>query len=481
MKIFLTVFCIFLPMLAYAQSATKPLFLTMKDAIFLSLRYNPNVQSAELQRVADKFAVAVAKNQFEFRYGLTGAASSSATRSNGQPWTTSRNYNLIPTLSRQTRYGTNFNLIMSNPVTINPPSPAFYNPLLTLTVTQPLLKGSGRLITESSLDQAIITDQLAKLTLKNTVISQVTLIVTDYLNVVGLENTLIVDQTNLDSAKQTVEQNKLRIKAGFMAPSENVQAESAVANQELQVATDKNEIIQAKLQLLQDIGLDSTTQIEVDKTIKTAGMSYPKGEEAKCLMFAHNISYIQALYNLKSSQLSLLVAEDAQRWSLDLTGVITQGGGTGGGANAGLDSLFNNHNKSRSVGLALNVPIDDLQTQQQVVQAKVSNTQTKLSTKQLKLELEVQLQGALQNLTILEGQITLSKTAEDLANQSYQDALKKLAYGKTSVFEVNTLQSTLISAQVAYISNQISYLNAITQFQQNLGITLDVWEIHLIY
>ncbi len=54
---------------AFAQSK-KPIILTFKDAIYLALRNNPDLESAELDRVTDKYALVVAKNQFEPRVDM---------------------------------------------------------------------------------------------------------------------------------------------------------------------------------------------------------------------------------------------------------------------------------------------------------------------------------------------------------------------------------------------------------------------------
>lgn len=466
-------------------SEQKPLHLSLKEAILLALRYNQNVQSAELQRIVDKFSLAVAKNQFELKYLLGATMNKTESMANAQPWVTSESYSVTPALSKETRYGTRFGFVLQNPLTststAGSPGGFIFNPSASLTISHPLLRGSGSLIVGAPLTEACNSEEINKLNYKNTVISAITKIITDYRNVVGTENALIVDQIALDSAKKTVAQNKIRIDNGFMAPAENVQAEFAVAQQALSVTTDMNNIIQAKLTLLQDMGLSSITKIEVDKHIETDNVSYPKGEEAKAILFTHNIGYISALIAIQNTKLNVLTAEDQQRWQLNFNAAFIQGPGSGPGPNAGYKSLFNGRNVTRSLGFDLSIPIDDLSSQQAFVGAKVGYDQQKLLLKQLRLQLESQLIGTLENLEIAKTQIMLAKRSQDLANQSYQNSLTKLNYGKVSLFEVTTLQSSLVSSQITYISTQISYLNAITAYQQNLGITLDVWDIHLKY
>ena len=460
----------------------KTIFLTLKDAILLSLRYNTLIRNAEMQRVIDKFTLAVAKNEFEFKYVLAGLAGTTETKSGEALWSKTRNYILTPGITRKNTFGTEYGVAMVNPLVFTSSRGHYlYNPSLTFSVKHPLLKGSGQLINEAPLEQAYVNEESNKLAYRNTVMQNVTQVILDYRNVVSQENAYIIAKDALKSAQLTVEQNNLRIKTGFMAPSENAQAEYAVANQAFNLMTAKNAIIQAKIQLLQDIGLPYGTRLEVDKKIVTDNVTYPKGEEAKTILFCNNITYLTLLNTLTNSRLSLLLAEDAQRWTLDLAAAFSQGPGSGGGVNAGLKSLFNGSNVTRSVGIAFSIPIDDLSSQSQVVNSKVSYDQQKLLAKQTRLVLESQLDGTLDTLRIEEIQMKLAKQAMDLINKSYQDSLKLLSYGKVSVFEVTTIQSTLVSAQLSYVDTQIQYLNEITNFQFNLGITLKVWGICLNY
>jgi len=482
--VLLLMLCLFAHISLFAKTTQPmPKQLSLREAILLSLRYSPNVESAQLQRVVDKFNVAVARNQFEFQYALVGSASSTQSISNGDPITTSKNFNLAPAITRLTKHGTQYNLAMSNPLSYNESSSTnyFYNPSLTLQVTHPLIKGSGSTITQANLNMALINDEVAKLNLKNAIMSQVTQVIINYRAIVTAENALIIDKNALKASIETVNQNNANIKLGFMAPSENTQAEAAVASQRLQITSDMNAIIQSKLALCRDIGIELNAHMEVDKNISIAGATYPKGQEAKRLLFANNISYLTTKLTLNNARLSLLLAEDQQRWSLNLTGTIVQGAGSGPNPNTGIDSLFNGYNRSRSLGLELSVPIDNMSAQQQVVEAKVGYTQQKLAAKQLKLSLGLELESALQNLSILFSQIKLSKNLNELSNKSYLDALKKASVGHASMFEVTTLQTSLVSSQLQTIESEINYLNSITNFQQTLATTLDNWGIKLVY
>lgn len=471
-----------LPNVFAADVLPKSKLISLKEAIFLSLRFNPNIQAAELTRIIDKFNLATAQNAFEFQYALGGVAGTSQSVTAGEFGGINRNFGVNAAITQKTTFGTVYGVTMNNPWTVNTLSPPYqYAPSLTLSVAQPLLQGSGQEVVGAPLQQAYIVNEQAKLALKSTIISQVNLIISDYISVVGNENSLIIAKQALKDAEKTVEQNNVNIKIGFMAPADNDQAKAAVANAALNVSVANNALIQTRLILLKDMGLDPHTPFKVDTKISIKGWIYPKGEEAKRLLFANSIIYLSALYGLKSSKLGLLLAEDSQRWALNLIGTVTQGNGSGIGDNGGIASLFNGLNKSRALGLALTIPIDNLAVQSSVVGAKVGYTQAKLLFKQLKLSLETQLMSDLESLRIQYDQIGLAENAQVLANKSYQNSLVKLKFGQVSVFEVTTLQANLVTAQLNTINNQLQYINSIATFQQTLGITLDFWKIRLVY
>ena len=465
-------------------AATKAPVISLNDAIMLSLRYSPIVKSAEIQRVVDKFNLAVAKNQFEFQYALTGAANQTNTVANDAPLDIVGTYNATPSIARQTVHGTQYNLSMPNNVTYNK-TPGVrtnhYNPALILQVAQPILQGSGREIVESNLNQAINTQKEAELTYKSTVMNSITQVIEDYRNLIAANKSLIVAQEALKASRVNVKNNEAQIKLGFMAPAENTQTLSFVASQELQVTSAEYTVIQAKLTLLLDIGLAPTTPMAISNEIDAVNINYPKGEEAKYIMFANNPSYLTAVYNLKNAKISLLQAEDKQRWSLNLVGTVVQGNGLGGDGNSGIPSLYNGRNSSRSLGLQLNVPIDNLPIQQQLVTARVAYTQQELTLRDLRLSLETALLTSLANLRILFMQVKIAKEAERLSYQAYKNSLTMARLGKSSMFEVTTNQSTYISNQLNTITTEISYLNGITQYQNLLGITLDEWKIKIGY
>ena len=110
-------------------------FLTLRHAILLALRYNPNIQNAELDRIIQRYQLRLAHNEFELQYAIAGTAVVEKSRYSGVGNATTKSYLLTPELDLKTRLGTQLSLKMDN----NVAAYGNYNPLLNFSVKQPLL------------------------------------------------------------------------------------------------------------------------------------------------------------------------------------------------------------------------------------------------------------------------------------------------------------------------------------------------------
>ncbi|EKD74806.1 MAG: hypothetical protein ACD_44C00326G0002 [uncultured bacterium] len=449
-----------------------PKILTMKDAILLALRYNPSIQSQELQRVIDKFSLRVAENNFELQYALTASAQYSkstslntATYSNGTTLTQSTTLN--------NALGTQFGVQLNAPS-----SEGSVHPGATFSISQPLMRGFGQEVNLASLRNAKDAEFLSRLTLKNTIEQTVTTIISDYRQAVLAANQLSILKLTLKNDQKTYHQLELEIKHGKKAPAEALQSKSAISQDLLNITQGENALAQAKQALLNDIGLSPQTPIIVSADINDT-LIIPLLDESLKIGLANNYAYQGALIQQKQNKRNLVLAKDQLRPEVNVLLTQTQGGGDTPGAPATVDSFVNVNNGQQSVQLAVSVPIRDFQKQQGLLQAKIALEQQEVAMAQAHRNLETQVINAITNLKLLKQQIELAKQARDAAKRNVEIAKIKLKYGRVAMFEVNNLQGTLTSSELAVVSNQINYLNALSQLQLLLGTTLNTWDIQL--
>ena len=160
--------------------------LSIREAILLALRYNPNIQNAELDRIIQRYQLRLAHNEFELQYALSASGVTQKTTFNGVGSARSNSFLASPELSLKTKLGTQATLTMPNNVAPD----NGYSPLLGLSVTQPLLRGFGKSVNETALLDAIDNDWLNKLNLQQSVIDQITQVILSYRSLILSGNNL---------------------------------------------------------------------------------------------------------------------------------------------------------------------------------------------------------------------------------------------------------------------------------------------------
>ena len=156
------------------KSATHRL--SLKDAILLSLRYNPNIQNAALDRVMQRYQLRLANNAFELQYALGATGVIQKTYFNGVGNKSTYSGIASPEVNWKSALGTQANLHIENNVNEN----NNFNPTLNFSLTQPLLRGFGRTVNEAVLQDAKEADRLNQLGLKQLIADQITTVITDY-------------------------------------------------------------------------------------------------------------------------------------------------------------------------------------------------------------------------------------------------------------------------------------------------------------
>ena len=469
---------LFFASLTFAER--PPLQLTLYDTIMLSLRFNPTVQTEDVQRISDKMSLLVAQWGYQLQYQLTGTGTYNNAVANNIR-SESNSQSITPGMSLLTPLGTQLTLQSVNPISHTAGAANNYNPSVVFSLTQPLLQGSTVAVVMAPLHLAENQELLNRLTMENTVIQTVTTAISQYASLVQAQNSITAQELSLKQSIATLNQEQAFVKTGRSAPADLVQFQASVASQQLSLEQQQVNLTQQKQQLLITLGIDPTLPFTVTKQIKFTNETLPSLKESIRLGLKHNIAYQQAIINMKIAKINLLLGEDKQRWTLNLVASHVQGAGSGGPPNAGLPSLVNGRNYNNTVTLNLTVPLDNLTNQQVLVQAKVALNQQRIALDAQKRLVINSVTSAYDTVINQKAQITQAKIAMDLAQKTLDISQAKLKYGRSSPFEVSTLQSSLVSQQLSYINTIAAYYTNLATFDQIVGITLQRWKICVRY
>ncbi|OCH99509.1 transporter [Legionella jamestowniensis] len=455
----------------------KPQRLTLREAILLALRYNPNIQNAELDRIIQRYQLRLAHNEFELQYALAGSAVAQRTHFSGVGSTNNSSALATPEFNLKTKTGGQLSLDLDNNVS----NYNSYTPVLNFSFTQPLLRGFGRDVNETNLRNAIDNEWLNKLNVQQAAIDQITQVIIAYRALILSGNNLENQRLQLKEARKTYEINEKKIEAGQLEPTGNIQQSYQIESLKLMVEQAENDFNTAAQDLLQTIGLDPQMHLSVPSDVALDKLVIPDLKESIEVALNHNTQYLAQKMLVRADERAYKVAKNQQLWQLDVGANVQSGRVSDVDGNGGLRNIYNGHNLTESAQVTLTIPINDLSRRNQLITAKVALEKDRLNLIAAKRALETNVTNIVNNIKSLAKRYELAKTQVKLAAQSYELEKKKLAAGIATALDVNNTQNQLIQAQANLISAKIAYLNQLSALQRLLGTTLDYWQINLRY
>lgn len=452
--------------------------LSLREAILLALRYNPNIRNAELDRVVQRYQLRLANNEFEMQYALGASGVIQKSRFNGVGSDTTHSFLASPELGLRTKLGTKASLNIDN----NVYGDNNFSPVLSFSLTQPLLRGFGKNVNEAALLNAIDTEWLNKLSLRQSVSDQITQVIMAYRSLILSGNTLQNQRLQLKEAQKSHEINEKKIAAGQLEPTANIQQSYQIESLSLMVEQGENDFQNATQELLQAIGLDPETHLSVPSDVVIEKIAVPDLKKTIEQALAHNTLYLAQKLALRADERAYKIAKNQQLWQVDL-GANVQSGTVNDvtGKSNGIRGIYNGHNITEAARLTVTVPLNDVSRRSQLINAKIRLEKDRLNLLATKRALITNITNIINNIRSLAKRYQLAQKQVKLAEQSYALEKKKQQAGIATALEVNNTQNQLIQAQAGLITAKVAYLNQISTLQRILGTTLDHWKIKLRY
>jgi len=456
----------------------EALQLSLREAILLALRYNPNIQSAELDRIVQRYQLRLAQNAFELQYALAGTAMITNSNYSGVGNGSTRSYLASPEFNYKNIIGTQAALKMDNSVAVD----GNYNPLLNFTVKQPLLRGFGKNANEASLLNAIDAEWLNKLNLQQAVIDQITQVINTYRALILSGNNLETQRRQLTEARLSYSMNEKKINAGQLEPTANVQQLYQIESLSLMVEQAENEFATTAQDLLQIIGLDPDMHLAVPNDVTLDTIKIPDVNESVALAREHNAQYLALKMGLRADERAYAAAKNQQLWQLDLTGNVQAGTITGVDRNTVTSrNIYTGNNVAESANVTLTIPLADISRRNVLISAKIQLEKDRLNLIAAERALVTTIKNTITTIRSLAKRYALAQRQVELAAESYTLEKKKLDAGIASALDVNNTQNQWIQAQMGLISAKIAYLDQLSALQRLLGTTLMEWHIKLRY
>jgi outer membrane protein TolC len=478
--VFFSSLLLFIPDSSPALTAEKQM--SLADCIATAVQENRTIKNAYLDRVVQKYTLQMSEEKFTPTLTITPSITSSGTTpalgGNGGTVASNRTTTSTATANATERLPTGATLTLNGTYNINSteqtsPTRAYgWN----ATLTQPLLKGGGLEVNLASVRQARLTEQGNILSLKSTITSTLTDVVTAYRSYVQAIKSLEITRQSLERSRELVATNRELIAAGRMAAIEIVQSEADLANQEFNLLSTENSLDAARLALTKAIDIDKNSRITPIPESDIPLVPY-NHEQAKRLAFENRPDYLQSLLNYENTKIQLMLAKNNTLWDLSLTGSYQEDYARSAAAGPVSSSGV------WTAGLSLTIPFDNLyrtsSDRSAYIAADIALKKFENDLARQRENIEIEVQDALRNAEMNYRQIKLATLARTLSEKKVEIETEKLKAGRSTNFQLVSYQNDLKNSQNAELKAITDYLNALTSLENRLGITLERWGITL--
>ncbi len=452
-----------------SPSKEQGIALTLSDAVILALENNRLVKNAYLERIVQRQELAVAEDKFV--PNLTPTVSISLAQFGKNPTTTDSDLGVGATVAVKIPTGgelsfswaTNSQPLAQNNL-LTPTNDDPFGQNLQLRFSQPLLRGAGTTINRASIEIARLTEQINLLNLKSTLINIITDVILTYREWVRAQEQLTISRISLKNAQESLENYRILIEAGRLAPVDIVQAETNIANQQVRLIEAVNNLESTRLALINILDIDQNTMIAPADLPQATPIALDT-EKLRKLAFTNQPEYLKAQLDIERTKLDLLQAENNRLWDLNF--------------NTSYDYTLSDSNKSDvRVGLALSRQLGDLTVERDFQRSRINQLQAENTLEEQQESLELQLKDRLRDVQLSFSQVELAQKATKLSERQLEIAREKQRLGREiTVFELIRLQDDLVQARNIELNATINYLNALTRLDQTLGTTLETRQI----
>jgi outer membrane protein TolC len=447
--------------------------LTLAECVALTLTHNKTIRAAYLDRVAQRFDLRVAESKFTPRFLLSPSAVRAQAGAIGSPTLTANTVNLAGTVEQDVTTGARINLRAGQTTSRSAGTNDTRNLGWTLELTQPLLKGAGTDAATASVRLGRLAEQSHLWALKSIVANTLTEVIRSYRQYVRALKALDISRQSVARARDLLAINRTLIQAGRMAEIDMIQSESDLANQEFSLLAAENEVDAARLSLVKLMGLDTHADIRPEDALSVAPVAYEL-EQALALARTNRPDFQTTELAVTVADIRLALARNQQLPDLSLVASYGQSRvGTNGATALSAPDQW-------SLGLRLNVPLNDLRLEQVVVAAEVEKDKADVRLAQEQDNLILEVRNALRQLDMSWRQVGLSQRALALAEKKFDIETEKFKVGRSSNFQLVSFKNDLVTAQNGALNATIAYLDALTSLETTLGITLDTWHVTLV-
>ncbi len=363
-----------------------------------------------------------------------------------------------------------------------------FNTTLTGSLIQPLLRNRQTDSLRTQLRVTQINRNISELQLRTTVTNTLAQVRSAYWDLVYAIDSVIVARRSLELAEKLLDDNKIRVEVGTMAPIDVVQAEAEVATRNQVLAQVEATARTAELSLKRLIvgGTDdprwrarlSPTDrpsfkaegVDIEAALRAALDKRTDLAESRRTLEINDLS-VRLLRNQKLPAADLVASYGLQGIGgtqfirdSNLGGQIT--GTIPGGYGDALSWMNRGDYPSWNVQMQFSYPIGQSAADANYARARLNVRQTQAQMKALELQIATEVTNAALQVESTLKQVAAATAARELAQRRLEAESSKFEVGLSTNFFVVQAQRDLSDAQNAELRSQLDYRKSLVDFER---------------
>lgn len=475
--------------LCFGQSSDAGSKLTLEECIDRALEQNFALEIQRYNTVSAAASVDVADSNFDTNFNVTART---GVNQQAQPGSTLDGVTIVGPRSEtgSLRAGAtqkittgatvrlNTNLLRAKTNSRNSLLNPAYDSDLSVSVSQPLLKGFGSDINRASILRARLGLERAGLDFKSAVLDLVRNVESAYYNLAFTREQLAVRLFSRDVAQKLLDENQAKKDTGVATDLDVLQAQVGVAN------ADRNVLLaQQRVSDREDALNNLITRSGFDESLGIIDLGEHIVPEVS---FAHSYKlardnrpdYAESLLTIEQLRLDAQTAKNNRKAQLDLGAAV---GLNSKEASLGTSTgnVWNGDGYSWSVDLSLNVPWGFREEKARLAQAMASLAREETRLQQVGQNILVDVRSAIRAVETNGKSLRISQLATNLSEQQFDLEKARFDAGLSTFRRVQEAQEDLDNARVNEIQAAVNLRIAQSELARLEGSSLGRYDIEL--
>lgn len=347
----------------------------------------------------------------------------------------------------------------------------FAQPQLSISLSQPILQGLGREVTERGITVALFATESALAGWRDLALSVSGSARDRYFAVIKARENLQTRRASLALAQEIHASNEARVRAGVLAAVELLDSRLGVAQREKDLLdAEKNALDEAdKLLVLLNLPLGTNLALperfpepEIDRSEENA--------LRRALDMRPDLR--QAKANLKSQEFSAKVGRNLLLPSLSLKGTAGISGLAPDYGNA-VEDMNSGKYPFWSVGIELAYPLGNDAAEADLAKNRLLAGQSLAQILSIEESVGLEVRQAIRNLETREKQIVVAKRGVELAEARFDSYVKRGKVGLATTKDILQVETDLTAARESLSGSRSDYQIGVTRFWKSTGELLE--------